>query len=224
MGRGVRRGGAVLSQPAPVSCPAVHALLTLVGQSAATMTSLSYLVCHNSIVVKRTGIVESKYVITGSKGDVLFSFQKNGKVSGRGRQLLLLDCDNSPALMLQITELSAMYSLGVGSAQMSAHLLPGGNRLAQVVMVPGVWKGDYQIRDAAGSCVMTFERKDKLFSFCYKFKNTAGVPIGKISSMDSWSAFCVKVDFHPGLDNQSRVMIMAAAFLVTKVEFQTGGI
>lgn len=188
------------------------------------MTTLSHLVCHDSIFVKRSGLMESKYMITGSKGDVLFCFQKNGKISGRGRQLMLLDMDQNPILMLQITELSPLYSLGVGSAVMTVHLLPGGSHLAQVVMVPGVWNDDYQVRDAAGSRLMTFVRKDRLISFCYKFKNPAGVPIGKVSSLESWSCSRVKVDFHPGLDNQSRVMIMAAAFLVLKVESQAGRI
>lgn len=189
------------------------------------MSSLQYLNCHNTLIIKRTGFVESKYAISNWNGEqVIFTLQKKGKISGRGRQLLLLDLDLRPVLMLQITELSAMYPFGIGSAEMMIHSLPGGSFVAKVVMQPGVWKSEYQVLDPSGSCLMTFKRKDKFFSFAYKFKNPSGVPIGRITSRDAWTSSQVRVDFHPGLDNHSRSILMAAAFLVTKVEVKCGTI
>lgn len=189
------------------------------------MSSLQYLSCHNSVIIKRSGFIESKYVISNWNGEqVMFTFDKKGKISGRGRQLLLLDVDLRPVLMLQVTELSAMYPFGMGSAQMTIHSLPGGNFVGKVVMLPGVWKGDYQVQDESGRCIMTFKRKEKFFSFGYKFKNASGVPIGRISSLDTWTSSQVRVDFHPGLDNRSRIILTAAAFLVTKVEVRCGTI
>lgn len=184
------------------------------------MPTISQLVCHDSLIVKRTGFVESKYVITSAAGDELFRFKKNGKISGRGRQLLLLDStDRNPILMIQITKFSPFgYSFGFGKAQMVIHSFPGGNHMAQVVMKPsGLPAGVCVIRDTSG-LLMTFERK--LVSFSYKFKNKAGVPIAKVKEL-AWHPNKIKVDFHSGLDNESRLLIMAAAFFVTKVEFNT---
>ena len=188
---------------------------------------LSCLMCHNSLVIKRTGFVDSKYSVLGAKGDVLFTLMKQGKVSGRGRQLLLLDANDGlrPLLMLQISECSPLYALGIGSAQMLMHELPGGRLLGRVAMVPGGFrKGQYQILDHADVPVVMFKRKDKLLSFRYKFKNASGVPIGSISSLDSWSSSRVRLDMHPGLDQRIRTMLVAAAFLVTKVEVQSATI